>query len=186
MNREQQLVEQLTAFYREAAAEAPAVPAAWIAEQPRKTSWLQPVLASVALVVLAIGLTVGLRMARQPAGGIVTKSTPSTPAVTPSPSGFPTAPSIVGRIMRVSASGNAGTVGTLEISGTQPDGLPAEAIVTITSQTEIRLQGSTASKSFADLSTGQEVEVWFVGDVLQSYPEQARAGALTILTPRGP
>jgi len=92
-NNHEQLIERLTRFYREAGGEVSATPPVWLAKQ-RTMRWLQPVLASLALVALAGGLAVTLRIVRDQAQR---KATPPVvvspvPAPSPSSSATPSAP----------------------------------------------------------------------------------------------
>jgi hypothetical protein len=88
MDPANELVERLTAFYQEAAREAPLPAAAWSARPVRRAGWLRPVAASVVVALFGIGLLVGLRMARQVEPRIIAKP---TPVVTALPSASPTA-----------------------------------------------------------------------------------------------
>ena len=69
---QEQLVKRLTRFYREAGAEIPSVPPVWMPGKPRPLGQLQLVLASLALVVLAVGLAVTVRIVRDQANNKVT------------------------------------------------------------------------------------------------------------------
>lgn len=90
MDQRERLIQHLGAFYREAGSEASFPPPKWAvkAKLQNRAGWLQPVLASVALVVL-MGAVVGLRVAREQKP--VTEK--PTPSVIPSASAAPTAPS---------------------------------------------------------------------------------------------
>jgi hypothetical protein len=93
------LIDRLTRFYREAGGEVPATPPLWVRGKPRSTRWLQPVLASVALIALAAGLAVTVRIVREeaqrkppPVIGPSPMPSPSpSPSLTPSPSPSPSA-----------------------------------------------------------------------------------------------
>ena len=99
MNSQEQLVERLTRFYRETRGELSSTPPLWVPGKPRPTRWLQPVLASVALVVLAAGLAVTVRIVREeaqrkppPVVGPSSFPSPSaSPSLTPSPTPSPSA-----------------------------------------------------------------------------------------------
>ena len=97
MDPRERMIERLTAFYREAGSDAPSSPSTWTVEARRRAGWLQPVLASVALIVLVIGAVVGLRVAREQANRNAPKPTPTAisspsaaPSETPSPTPSPT------------------------------------------------------------------------------------------------
>jgi len=89
MSSQEQLIERLTRFYREARDEVSSVPPAWVPSQHRTAPWLQPVLVSLMLVVLAVGLAVNLRIVRDEAQHKVTLVPP--PSASPSPSASPLA-----------------------------------------------------------------------------------------------
>jgi len=99
MNSEEQLIERLTRFYREAGREVSATPPLWVPGKQRTVRWLQPVLASVMLVVLAVGLAVTLRLVRDQAQRkttppVVVSPVPApipSPSLTPSPTPSPSA-----------------------------------------------------------------------------------------------
>lgn len=89
MDQRERLIQLLGAFYREAGSEAFFPPPKWAvkAKLQNRAAWLQPVLASVVLVVLVMGAVVGLRVAREQRP--VTEK--PTPSVIPSASAAPTA-----------------------------------------------------------------------------------------------
>jgi hypothetical protein len=99
MDSREILIDRLTRFYREAGGEVPATPPLWVRGKPRSTRWLQPVLASVALIALAAGLAVTVRIVREeaqrkppPVIGPSPMPSPSpSPSLTPSPSPSPSA-----------------------------------------------------------------------------------------------
>ena len=99
---QEQLVKRLTRFYREAGAEISSVPPVWTPGKPRPFRQLQPVLASLVLIVLAVGLAVTLRIVHDQAENKVRlvpppSASPSpSPAPSPSPSATPS-PSWVAR-----------------------------------------------------------------------------------------
>ena len=89
MNTQDELIERLTRFYREASGEVSAVPPAWVPGTRRTAPWLQPVLASILLVGLAVGLAVTIRIVREGAQRkIITRPIPSA-SQSPSPSAAP-------------------------------------------------------------------------------------------------
>ncbi len=96
MDSRDELIGRLTRFYREAGGEVSSVPPAWVPGRRRTVPWLQPVLASLALVALAIGLAVTFRMAEEanhtkilPAPSL-SPSASVVPSPSPSPSRRPT------------------------------------------------------------------------------------------------
>jgi hypothetical protein len=99
MNNREQLIERLTRFYREARGEVSSTPPAWMPGKQRTTQWLQPVLASIALVAIAVGLAVTFRFVREEANRKVpivpppsaSPSTSPSPSATPSPTPSPSA-----------------------------------------------------------------------------------------------
>ena len=101
MNHQQQLIERLTRFYREVGDEVLSTPPRWVPSKPRPARWLQPVLASVALIALAAGLAVTVRIVREeaqskppPVIGPTPPPSPSpSPSLTPSPTPSPSATS---------------------------------------------------------------------------------------------
>jgi len=86
MNSQEQLVERLTRFYRETRGEVSALPPVWVPGKQRTVRWLQPVLASLALVALAVGLAVTLRLVRDQAQRKTTPPVVVSPVPAPSPS----------------------------------------------------------------------------------------------------
>jgi hypothetical protein len=99
MSSQERLVERLTRFYRETRGEVSSTPPLWAPGKPRRTSWLQPVLASVALIALAAGLAVTVRIVREEAqrkpppivGPSPFPSPSPSPSLTPSPTPSPSA-----------------------------------------------------------------------------------------------
>jgi len=81
MDGRDELIERLTRFYREAGREVSSLPPAWVPGKHRSARWLQPALASVALVALAIGFAVTIRVVREEAHRKIAPS----PAVSTSP-----------------------------------------------------------------------------------------------------
>ncbi len=86
MNSREELIERLTRFYKEAESEVSAMPPAWVAVKRRTARWLQPALASIVLVALAVGLAVTIRIVREEAQRkIIPRPIPSaSPAPSPS------------------------------------------------------------------------------------------------------
>jgi hypothetical protein len=99
MNDQEQLVERLTRFYRETRGEVSSTPPLWVPGKPRTMRWLQPVLASVALIAVAAGLAVTVRTVRDEAqrkpplvvGPSPFPSPSPSPSLTPSPTPSPSA-----------------------------------------------------------------------------------------------
>ena len=94
MNSQDELIERLARFYREAGREVSSLPPAWVPGRSGASRWLQPALASVALVALAIGLAVTIRVVRDEAhrkiAPLPTVSASPSPSPSPSPSTSPT------------------------------------------------------------------------------------------------
>jgi hypothetical protein len=101
MDSREVLIDRLTRFYREAGGEVSSTPPLWVPGKPRPVRWLQPVLASVALIALAAGLAVTVRIVREeaqrkppPVVGPSPFLSPSpSPSLTPSPTPSPSATS---------------------------------------------------------------------------------------------
>lgn len=98
MNTQDELIARLAPFYREAGTEVSPSPPVWEPARRRTVRWLQPVLASVVLVALAVGLAVTIRMVREEAhhklGPLpVPRASPSpSPSLSPTPSPSPLPP----------------------------------------------------------------------------------------------
>jgi len=97
MNEQEQIVERLNRFYREAKLEIPATPPVWTPPGQRNGRWLQPVLVSVALAVVVLSAGFAIKVARDRAAQVRVATTPTvsasplstptaTPSATPSPS----------------------------------------------------------------------------------------------------
>jgi len=93
MNSQDELIERLTRFYREAGGEVSSLPPAWVPAKRRTARWLQPALASIALVALAVGLAVTFRLVRDQAHRKVGPVPTVSASPSPSPSASPTPPS---------------------------------------------------------------------------------------------
>ena len=91
MNSQEQLIERLTRFYREAGGEVSASAPVWVPGKQRTVRWLQPALASLMLVALAVGLAVTLRIVREQAQRKTTPPHVVSPVPAPSPSSSATA-----------------------------------------------------------------------------------------------
>jgi hypothetical protein len=88
MNSQEELIKRLTRFYREAGAEVSARPPVWMPANGT-ARWLQPLLASVVLVALAVGLAVTIRMVREEAHRKITPFPIPSASHSPSPSASP-------------------------------------------------------------------------------------------------
>ncbi len=98
----------------------------------------------------------------------------------------PAEPSIRGFTSSVTRTGadSAERVSML-VTGTSADGLEYDlAVVTADDSTQVVL-GDDGRGSLDDLVDGLLVEVWFEGPVAESYPVQATAGEIRVLS-RGP
>ena len=102
MNSQDELIERLTRFYREAGREVSSLPPAWVPGRSGASRWLQPALASVALVALAIGLAVTIRVVRDEAhrkiAPLPTVSASPSPSPSPSASATPLSSWVTRRI----------------------------------------------------------------------------------------
>ena len=103
MDEQEELIQRLTRFYREARNDVPSTAPTWMPGQRRNVRWLQPVLASIALVILAAGVTVSIRMVRDQATRAKITPTPTvsavpTPSASPSPSASATSSWVTSRI----------------------------------------------------------------------------------------
>ena len=90
MSGHEELIQRLTRFYREAGREVSSAPPTWVPGKPRPWRALQPALASLLLVALAVGLAVTIRMAREEADRKILPAPLLTASPTPSPSISPT------------------------------------------------------------------------------------------------
>lgn len=86
MNDQDELIARLSRFYREASAEVSSVPTEWTPVRRPTARWLQPALASMVLVVLAVGLAVTIRVVRDEAQRKILPAPLPTPSASPSPS----------------------------------------------------------------------------------------------------
>lgn len=100
----------------------------------------------------------------------------------PSPAG----PDIRGTITSIVPAGEAGMgLGTVRIEGgRQADTRQDKAVVTVTSATRIR-QERGGELAFQDLALGDRVEARFTGPVRESYPVQADAAEIVLLSRLG-
>lgn len=84
-----------------------------------------------------------------------------------------TAPSIIGQVTAIALP----TI-IVEEKPTEPHG-SAKARVRITNDTQVLRRGEDGMGT-AKLQVGQQVKVWFIGPVMESYPLQATAGVIVI------
>lgn len=84
-----------------------------------------------------------------------------------------TAPSIIGQVTALALP----TI-IVEEKPTEPHG-SAKARVRITNDTQVLRRGEDGMGT-AKLQVGQQVKVWFIGPVMESYPLQATAGVIVI------
>jgi hypothetical protein len=125
------------------------------------------------LVALSIAIVAGCG---RPAGGGTTATPPSVP-----PAGA--RPDITG-VVRTLTQGDGGLV-LLVVADAGASGGVDRASVRVTSATTVWApagEGRTAL-SASDLHAGQRIAVWFTGPVAESYPVQAAAGAIQVLSP---
>lgn len=129
-------------------------------------------------VLAALAVLVALPAAAALAGcGGATSPPPAT-----APSG---AADITGVVRDLAPGGDAGSVVLLVVADPGVTTSYDRASVLVTPETTVWApagQGTTAA-TVADLSEGQRVAVWFTGGVAESYPVQATAGDVEILTP---
>jgi len=86
---------------------------------------------------------------------------------------------VAGDIIEITASDNEATAGSIHVKGSDENGaMYTEAVVSITSDTKIYLNELT---DFASLEVGMYVNVFFEGDVKESFPVQATAEQVNII-----
>lgn len=78
--REEDLLAGLARFYRDTKDEVSLTPPIWILPNRRAGGWLQPILVSLALVVVALGVVMGLHVAREQAQKLKTVASPTSSA----------------------------------------------------------------------------------------------------------
>ena len=109
-------------------------------------------------------------------------ATAAQPA-SPSPSAPPSGPAdITGVVDTLTPGGDADTVTLLVVANGSSDGEYDKASVTVGAGAPVW----TADGQRGDVSglvAGARVAVWFTGPVRESYPVQATAGAVEVLTP---
>jgi hypothetical protein len=109
-------------------------------------------------------------------------ATAAQPA-SPSPSAPPSAPAdITGVIRDLTPGGDAGSVTLLVVADPGATGSVDRASVRVTKSTVVWTADGVRGAASA-LAKGGRVAVWFSGPVAESYPVQATAGAIEILTP---
>ena len=93
-------------------------------------------------------------------------------------------PDIRGEITSLTP-GSGDTLVTILIEGkVEPDTGYDKASLRVAKDTEVvRLQGADQVEAdWSDLAEGQQVEAWFEGPVAESYPVQAKAGRIVIIS----
>ena len=94
------------------------------------------------------------------------------------------APDIIGQITRATTSVVDGSRRISILVEAVPNDLSgsAKALVTVDRSTRIFHANANISAKVEDLLPGTTVSVWFEGPVAESYPVQARAGTLLVMT----
>jgi beta-N-acetylhexosaminidase len=94
------------------------------------------------------------------------------------------APDIIGQITRATTSVVDGSRRITILVEAVPNDLSgsAKALVTVDRSTRIFHANASVTARVEDLLPGTTVSVWFVGPVAESYPVQARAGTLLVMT----
>lgn len=93
-------------------------------------------------------------------------------------------PDIRGVITDIS-DGSGDVIGSVRIEGAiDADTEYDKAVVRVESDTRILRQAGNATQevTFSNLAVGQTVEAWFTGPVAESYPVQAKASQIVILS----
>lgn len=114
--------------------------------------------------------------------GGATAAQPASPSPSAPPSGVA---DITGVVRDVTPGGDAGTAVLLVVADPDVVSSVDRASVRVTTQTAVWAPpgADVAAPTLDDLAVGQRVAVWFTGPVAESYPVQATAGAVQILTP---
>jgi hypothetical protein len=129
MNRDE-LIERLKSYYQQAGSEVPSTAPRWLPGKGLSRGWLQPVLASLALVVVAGAIAVGVRTARDQASQVKPTPTASpSPSAAPSPSATSTWVSRVPLGQVTAMSTDASAVYALYLPTPGGAGNPAQAKV---------------------------------------------------------
>lgn len=145
MKHQEDIVDRLSRFYREAKLEVPASPPAWIpAKRPSRPTW-QPVLASAGLAVVALSLFFVVRAARDQATQARAKASPTVAStVAPTVSASATAtPSPSPDASWVTRRYPVGSVSAML--------LDSSAVFSITGTKLIRIDRSTGTVTGADI-----------------------------------
>lgn len=112
-------------------------------------------------------------------------ATAAQPA-SPSPSAPPSvAADITGVVSDLTPGGDAGTATLLVVASPDAPSSYDRAWVRVTPQTTVWApdgEGGT-TPALEDLAVGRRVAVWFAGPVAESYPVQATASDVEVLTP---
>jgi Protein of unknown function (DUF3221) len=110
----------------------------------------------------------------------------AAPPASPSPSAPPSrVADITGVVATLAPGDDADTVSLLVVADPDVASAYDRASVRVAATTAVWASAGedrTAS-TVADLAAGQRVAVWFSGPVAESYPVQAKAGVIQILTP---
>jgi hypothetical protein len=101
-------------------------------------------------------------------------------------SGSPNPPDVTGTVTNVTPPLPDGDVlGSLFITGRFEGGTTTDQVaVAVVRSTRIYREpgGERVSVEMKDISVGSEVEAWFTGPVMESYPPQATASEINILS----
>lgn len=94
---------------------------------------------------------------------------------------------ITGQITRATTGVVSGSRQIMILVEAVPNDLSgsAKALVTVDRNTRIFHENASVAAKVEDLLPGTRVSVWFEGPVAESYPVQARAGTLLIMTKAG-
>ncbi|MGE5228215.1 MAG: DUF3221 domain-containing protein [Deltaproteobacteria bacterium] len=130
--------------------------------------------ALAALVVLGAAVVGGC--------GGATAAQPASPSPSAPPSGVA---DITGVVRDLTPGGDAGTAVLLVVADPDVDSAVERAAVRVTTQSIVWAAAGADKVELTadDLAEGQRVAVWFTGPVAESYPVQATAGAVEIVTP---
>jgi len=107
---------------------------------------------------------------------------PSPTAVRSSPSGVA---DITGTVVRLDPGGDGSGLTLLVVADAGVPSAVDRASVRVGAETIVWAAAGDARRelTMGDLEKGQEVAVWFAGPVAESYPVQASAGAVAVLSP---
>lgn len=131
-----------------------------------------------ALAVLAL---LGAAAAVGACGGVTGAQSPSSPSVTP-----PTGPADITGVIDALQPGSAScAVSLLVVADPDAGGGYDRAQVAVVGASTVWASGDDGATRLTvdDLAEGQRVAVWFAGPVAESYPVQAKAQSVQILTP---